>query len=57
MRIICLPPEEVRQYVVVGIDRQLRILWIVGLAIPLMSRVPAWKLGLQSYGSARLLAR
>src|SRR5712671_4740018 len=54
MRIIGLPPEEVRQYVVVCINRQLRALWIVGLPIPLMSRVSGWRRDQQSYGSTHL---
>jgi hypothetical protein len=32
MRIICLPPEEVRQYVMMGVDGQ-RCIWIAGHAI------------------------
>jgi hypothetical protein len=52
-RKICRPPEEVRQYVVVDIDRQLCSLNIVGFAIPRISRESTWRLGPQSYGSAR----
>src|SRR5438128_52254 len=33
MRIICLPPEEVRQYVMMGVDGQ-RCIWIAGHAVP-----------------------